>query len=26
MNQVGSATLVDAQGGARVMLPGKPGK
>ncbi|HEY6455714.1 MAG TPA: SPFH domain-containing protein [Steroidobacteraceae bacterium] len=26
MNQVGSATLVDAQGGTRVMLPGKPGK
>jgi membrane protease subunit HflK len=26
MNQVGSATLVDGQGGARVMLPGKPGK
>jgi modulator of FtsH protease HflK len=26
MNQVGSATVIDAQGGARVMLPGKPGK
>jgi hypothetical protein len=26
MNRVGSATLVDGQGGTRVLLPGKPGK
>jgi membrane protease subunit HflK len=26
MNHVGSATLVDGQGGTRVLLPGKPGK
>jgi modulator of FtsH protease HflK len=26
MNHVGSATLVDAQGGVRVVLPGSPGK
>ena len=26
MNRVGSATLVDGQGGTRVVLPGKPGK
>ena len=26
MNHVGSATLVDSQGGTRVVLPGSPGK